>query len=181
MCVKIDNPDLAAPKSGVRKFSKSPNDELLPIALPDTAPPWRIQAILRLEASKAYWELPWLECMTWKPLLTYLSLPISSCHPSLNRCFNPLASINSPQPNPINRLGKPFLKKIILTCSYSILQRMEAEIADADDSLDHLHAKENDIKQRIQSVCHTEWCEVYNLGFNDHISCPDHAKLSVWF
>lgn len=31
---------------------------------------------------------------------------------------------------------------------------MEAEIADADDSLDHLHAKENDIKQRIQSVCH---------------------------
>lgn len=48
MCVKIDNPDLAAPKSGVRKFSKSPKDELLPIALPDTAPPWRIQAILRL-------------------------------------------------------------------------------------------------------------------------------------
>lgn len=39
MCVKIDNPDLAAPKSGVRKFSKSPKDELLPIALPDTAPP----------------------------------------------------------------------------------------------------------------------------------------------
>lgn len=52
---------------------------------------------------------------------------------------------------------------------------MEAEIADADDSLDYLHAKENDIKQRIQSVCHTEWCGAYNLGFNDH------TKLSVWF
>ena len=63
MCVKIDNPDLAAPKSDVGKFSKSPKDELLPIALPDTAPPWRLQAILRLEASKASWELPWLECM----------------------------------------------------------------------------------------------------------------------